>query len=148
MHSIRLRGPWQFTVEPDANPPSQPRSGQIKLPADWAELMAIQPGNAEPETDANTAAKPARVELSRSFNAPTGIDSSRIVVAVENLGPPTELQTSFTINGQQVAATINHETQSFDITPQLVQHNQLAIRVTLNPARKYFGEVTIQILDA
>lgn len=143
MHSIRLRGPWQFTVEPDAENPSQTRSGQIKLPADWADLISTQPENA----DSTAAARQPRVELSRSFNAPTGVESSRIVVALDNLGSPAKLDTSFTINGQTVAATITHETQSFDVTTQLEQHNQLAIRVTLNPARKYFGEVTIQIFD-
>ena len=137
MHSIRLRGPWQYEIHeihPDSDPTGTSRTGQIKLPADWAQAISDQ------END-------VRMELTRSFNAPTGIESSRISLEVTNLGPPAELKTSLTINGQQVEATIDDESQRFDITSCLAQHNQLAIQVTLNPTRKYFGEVTIQLFD-
>ena len=140
MHSIRLRGPWQFVIDPDNTDAS--RAGKISLPGDWAKpIVDLDPGS---------ASQPTRIMMTRTFNAPTGIESSKIYIVIENLGPPAELRTSLTINDQQVEPLVSEasdESRRFDVTPHLAAHNQLAIQVTLNPTRNYFGEVTIQIHD-
>ena len=140
MHSIRLRGPWQYQILekfdddlaklPQVASEKQP-SGELRFPCDWAAPLT----------------RLSRLELRRSFNAPTGIGSSLVAIVVDGLNPAENLNLTMALNHCSIPPTTSGWSVRFDITTQIQPHNQLVFHITLNPRRTYPGEVTLQISD-
>ena len=145
MHTIRLRGPWEFRVfadysRPDASDTDLP-SGKIQMPTGWgASLWHDFRG---------------RVRFTRRFNQPTGLDNTEqvrlCVAAVNGLA-------IISLNDQVLAQVVDEgNDQRFDVLQLLRPTNQLVITVDSSGAhdsagrdhvvRRPIGEVWLEILE-
>ena len=122
MHTIRLRGPWEY------RPASQPTAAlqRLKLPADWASVASEEP---------------EAFEFYRSFQMPTGIEAEDEIYLVLQQLPSAELE----LNGQPLGSTTTDAAARFSIKQHLAQRNQLKITLSLTANQPCNGEVAIQI---
>lgn len=122
-HVIRLRGPWQYTVvarsvllpdgsstevETDLPPP-----GKLDMPADWDQ---------SPGRDFH-----GRVNYSRSFGAPTGLEAGdRVELVVERVNASGQVWFNGVPLGEIPAGA---NTSRFDVRRLLKPRNQLVVQV-------------------
>ncbi|MEX0939089.1 MAG: hypothetical protein WDZ59_14595 [Pirellulales bacterium] len=122
MHTIRLRGPWQYEIgEPSEavrhlSQPSRHRSGRLTLPGSWSETAGEETSGP--------------LVLRRRFGCPTGIrDGERVWLMIEPGDRPAELR----LNGHLLARLIPGTPARHDITARLAHRNEL--EVSLSPLR-------------
>lgn len=131
MHTIRLRGPWQYeplalTVwtadgESVASPAGSselaalPPAGRVTMPCDWSESLG--------------ADFRGRVRFTRHFNRPTGLDSNtRVYLAIDEVDAVAEVQ----LNGNSLGRMRGIDgTWRSEITAILETRNRLEIVVDL-----------------
>jgi hypothetical protein len=117
MHTIRLRGPWQYEVldapDPSAGTTGGPssRSGRIRLPsADWSRILA-------PDYC-------GRILLRRSFARPTGLTGQSVYLAISAVAAAATV----TLNDQPLASIRPHECPlRLEITGDLQPRNVLEL---------------------
>jgi hypothetical protein len=122
-HTIRLRGPWQFTVLSCttgrfANTLNAELSqGRVVLPADWGDTLG--------------ADFCGRVRYTRHFNRPSGLDPhERVWCVIEGIDPAGNVA----LNDQPLGSVRGYALpESFDITPLLQERNQLTLDVEMPP---------------
>ncbi len=136
-HTIRLRGPWSYSLLDSDNRPTP--GGILKLPANWAEALAVHSQVATSEVP-----NPC-VEFHRKFNQPTGLtEASQIVLSIRGL--PADIVVG--LNDHPLANHLGSpEEWQTPITPWLQPHNRLVLRVTFQPEREYHGEVDLRIFE-
>lgn len=149
-HTIRLRGPWQFSVlsravqQPvDRRDAFDSSRGRVNLPSDWGNTLGADFRGC--------------VRYSRNFNRPTGLDPhERVWCVIEGIDPAG----SVTLNGQALGCVAGYAmSASFDITLLIQDHNELTLdvempdsfqRATPRPGREHLpggaiGEVRLEI---
>ena len=117
MHTIRLRGPWEYQVlsdlaRGDALSDENLSSGRVKTPLDWRATHG--------------AKVQGQIRYVRNFNCPTGLTDSTVVRLC--VGPSEQLA-EIKLNGQAIA---NRPTE-----------NGIAVREWLTPANRL--EITVQL---
>ena len=155
MHTIRLRGPWNYlplcrttwTAEGTSTEieGAVPPGGRLNMPADWQSIL----GNVFF----------GRVRFERHFHCPTGLtEQDQVFIAIEQVDALGSVQ----LNGQHVGdLPANAGPTRFDITILLQQRNRLEVIVDLprvqaesapleRPGREQLaggliGEVALQI---
>ena len=155
MHTIRLRGPWNYlplcrttwTAEGTSTETEGvvPPGGRLNMPADWQSILGNDFFG--------------RVRFERHFHCPTGLtEQDRVFIAIEQVDALGSVQ----LNGQHlgdIPATAGPT--RFDITILLQQRNRLEVVVDLprlqaesapleRPGREQLaggliGEVALQI---
>lgn len=111
VHSIRLRGPWDYQVEwaVDGAPPA---SGRVKMPCDWSDSLG--------------SAFRGRVRYRRSFNRPTNLDARQSVwLVVEAVRERAEVA----LNGRALGSVLGDAPARFNVTTILASHNELTVLV-------------------
>jgi len=115
-HSIRLAGPWQ--VEPLAGlvfPEGDAESRRVKLPAGWSELFGEVAGEAR---------------FVRAFNAPTGIEGTRLFLVFEQL----QACVTLSLNGQVLAEHAEPVNDlRVEITERIERGNRLELVLKCSP---------------
>jgi beta-galactosidase/beta-glucuronidase len=142
LHTIRLRGPWEYTVQSRIEGASDaasalvesnsnlPPSGRIVMPATWAESLG-------PEFR-------GRVEYRRRFGRPTGITPNESVWLVCD---GAEASAAFSLNGDLLGSTAGPDSPAeFDVTTRLTERNELvAVVECTHCAGGLTGEVRLEI---
>ena len=109
MHSIRLRGPWEFSIRGSG------ASGRIDFPCTWQELV-----------DAAGSTSGAIV-LTRRFNKPTGLES-RDLVWLSFRSPAASLTAA--LNGTPLALKGQPDgSWQAEITTLLADRNELPVEL-------------------
>ena len=155
MHTIRLRGPWNYlplcrttwTAEGTSTEieGTVPPGGRLNMPADWQSILGNDFFG--------------RVRFERHFHCPTGLtEQDQVFIAIEEVDALGSVQ----LNGQHVGdIPANAGPTRFDITILLQQRNRLEVVVDLprlqaesapleRPGREQLaggliGEVALQI---
>lgn len=155
MHTIRLRGPWNYlplcrttwTAEGTSTEieGAVPSGGRLNMPADWQSILGNDFFG--------------RVRFERHFHCPTGLtEQDQVFIAIEEVDALGSVQ----LNGQHVGdISANAGPTRFDITILLQQRNRLEVVVDLprlqaesapleRPGREQLaggliGEVALQI---
>ena len=155
MHTIRLRGPWNYiplcrTVWTAAGTSQEidgsvPAAGRLKIPANWQETLGEDFFG--------------RVRYQRSFHCPTGLtEQDQVFIVIDQV----DALGSVTLNGQHLGdIPAGSDPTRFEITILLQQRNQLEVVVDLpmtdsnsaplnrpNPGQRgggLIGEVKIEI---
>lgn len=116
MHSIRLRGPWEFSIR------GTQITGRIVFPCSWPEMIAAV-SDAKPT--AVFLAEPLAVMLVRRFNKPTGLEEgNRVALLLRHCSPSVTAQ----LNGSPL--TLREQSagsHQADVTSLLGQRNELAV---------------------
>jgi len=123
VHTIRLRGPWQYELIEDRSPPaesgahdaSRPPAGRQKMPADWGETLG-------PDFR-------GRVRYRRRFGKPTGLAPyHRLILVVEAVDLRGRVFLGMNSLGEVQLA---QEPARLDITGMLDERNELSIEIEL-----------------
>jgi hypothetical protein len=116
MHSIRLRGPWEFSI------PNTQIGGRVEFPCTWFELLtaAMNAGRS-----ALLSEEKASLTLKRRFHRPTGLESGdRVWLDMVSLSPSIRAE----LNGTPLA--LIEQSAGFwraEIVDQLAGRNELTI---------------------
>ena len=115
MHSIRLRGPWEFYLPGSAEP------RRMEMPATWQTLLAF----------AGDSSLPSPARLLRRFGLPTGIEpTDRLHLVIESASVACQVE----LNGQPLGSiTPEQHSNSFDVTALLCPRNELLILLQIPP---------------
>ncbi|MCA9205923.1 MAG: hypothetical protein KDA59_22875 [Planctomycetales bacterium] len=131
LHTIRLRGPWQYEplartvwtadgesaelTDGSSEHAALPPAGRVTMPCDWSESLG---------TDFR-----GRVRFIRYFNRPTGLDSAtRVYLAIDEVDAMAEVQ----LNGHKLGQIRGADgTWRSEVTPILETRNALEIVVDL-----------------
>jgi hypothetical protein len=113
LHTIRLKGPWEFQWIPplpaDSGQSDGPLSGQVKLPATWQACFGDRSG---------------RVRWSRRFQRPTNLEATgRVLIAGRGIRGVSAIQLGDVALGSQLPAD-----QGFlvDVTEVLAPSNVIS----------------------
>jgi hypothetical protein len=129
MHSIRLRGPWQFELSRETTS----REGKAKLPVDLLTLL----------TDDECADDSTSMILQRYFNLPTGLSNSDQVHL--SIGGLTE-GFSVALNSEPLPVEASENlTYVLDVTSKLQPRNELIVTITPKSSTEINMEVALQI---
>lgn len=124
MHTIRLRGPWEYRRVDDTNLPFE----RLKLPADWSSVCR--------DTTSSSS-----FEFRRSFHRPTGIEENdNVSIVLSQLPSATAI-----LNGQPLGTTSDDGSARLPIASLLADRNELQVLVDLRHNQSCMGEVVIQI---
>lgn len=124
MHTIRLRGPWEYRRAEETDAAYQ----RLKLPADWSSVLG----------DANQA---STFEFRRTFHKPTGLnDSDTVWLVLEGLPNAT-----VHLNELSLGVTSADSSARFEIASKLDSRNHLRVTLKLQPGEPCHGEVSLEI---
>lgn len=123
MHSIRLRGPWQYTPiattrwtedgQSEETGTTVPESGKMKIPCDWSDALG-----------ANFRGK---VLFQRHFHQPTGLaDGDIVCIRIEQVNALADVFLNHEAIG---SASAKSGSVAFDIAGKLEPRNLLEIVV-------------------
>ncbi len=126
MHSIRLRGPWEFQPlerfvladdgQVRSETPGLPPAGKVRTPADWGDTLG--------------RAFLGRVRYTRGFNLPTNLDPHERVWLVAD---GVDHEATVSLNDRPLGNIIGSQPTRFEITALLRPHNTLIVEVSLTP---------------
>ena|SRR5687768_9205729 len=110
MHSIRLRGPWEFSIRGSG------ASGRIDFPCTWQQLV-----------DAAGGSIGEGIKLARRFNKPTGLEAGdRVLVWLRS--PAAKLTAA--LNGTPLALQDQPDgSWQAEITTLLADRNELTVEL-------------------
>jgi beta-galactosidase/beta-glucuronidase len=133
-HVIRLRGPWEYTVEARSSASSEttelPPTGRVTMPTDWAASLGD--------------AFRGRVAYRRRFGKPTNLESNESVWLVCD---GATARATLELNSQALGDVLGPNSPvAFDVTPLLGERNELAAVVeSLHEVGGLTGEVRLEI---
>lgn len=117
-HQIRLRGPWQITVD-RANSSGEQREASVDIARTPEALAELLP-----------AGFVGRVRLERVFHRPTGLGQlSRVLLHIES-----NVEGEVTVNRQSLGA-LSAGANRFDITRILAATNRIQLDVRIDARR-------------
>jgi len=150
MHTIRLRGPWEylplarFVAAGDGplttDTADLPPGGRIQLPGNWTSKLGDFVG---------------RVRFTRFFNRPTGLENGEVVWLVVE---PPQTCGAISLNGRDLGTVAGGQPPArFDVSPWLLDRNKLIVEVecpkfttrfhepSQSPAGGMVGEVRLEM---
>jgi beta-galactosidase/beta-glucuronidase len=137
LHTIRLRGPWEYTVEArtDASISSVnlPPRGRVTMPATWAAYLG--------------ADFRGRVAYLRRFGKPTNLaPTEQVWLVCEGAAESASLA----VNGHHLGSVTGPSSPAeFDVTKLLGERNELVATVESSQATGGLtGEVRLEIREA
>ena len=128
VHTIRLRGPWQFQAQPHTG---AAHSGKANLPATAASLLG--------------EAFSGRLVLTRRFNCPSNLEPhEQVSLVIATAGTLVRVA----LNGADLPPAVG-DPAALPLTPHLAPSNELALELELpgdSPApERPLGEVHLEI---
>jgi beta-galactosidase/beta-glucuronidase len=138
-HVIRLRGPWEYTVEARSSASSEttelPPTGRVTMPTDWAASLGD--------------AFRGRVAYRRRFGKPTNLASNERVWLVCD---GATARAAIELNGQSLGEVSGPSMSAeFDVTELLAERNEaernelVAVVESVNEVGGLTGEVRLEI---
>jgi hypothetical protein len=123
-HIIRLRGPWNYrllvpSAPHAANQATSLRTGTINLPGDWRQTFGDE--------------FQGRVELTRRFGRPTGLEAgARVELVIE----PADACSALRLNGDLLEPVVQPPAARFDVTHRLRPRNTLEVTIEFHVAEQ------------
>ncbi len=126
-HSIRLRGPWEFT----ATVAGQSVERTLRLPGAWPEEWHDQ--------------RMTKVRLARWFHTPTGIEQAHAILIT--LDSPSVGGVAL-LNDAELGRFQPDESAAWEVTSRMLRRNRLVLALDQMPHQRWEGEVRLVIQQA
>lgn len=131
VHTIRLRGPWDYEPLSRAGLGDLPVSGRAQMPCEWSSILGVD--------------FIGRVCFRRRFNRPGQLDPHEHVWLV--IETPAQLVAAWLNDQPLTCATTDATITACNITERLAAHNALRIELSRDTAdvTNWLAEVRLEI---
>ncbi|MBL8829269.1 MAG: hypothetical protein JNM18_19960 [Planctomycetaceae bacterium] len=131
VHTIRLRGPWEYEPLSRGGLGDLPASGRAQMPCDWSSILGVD--------------FRGRVYFRRRFNRPGQLDPhEQVWLVIEHQAELLGIR----LNDQPLNCLVDNAQQvACEITGQLASHNELRIELSRDTAESanWLSEVRLEI---